>query len=386
MIALPIENQAIREAAFLAKRMLLHKRGRFFGTIIGVAIAFFLATAQFGLLVGWINTNTALIRHSGADLWVMAAQAPAFDYGTAISRQRLYQARSIEGVAWTQPVFMGWNIWQRGDGRRVNVELVGIDRMNAGGPWMMRSASLDSIRRPNTVVIDELYLKDLGVHYVGEAFEMIGERAIVGGICSGVRTFTASPFVFTSVEQAIRYDKRYRDDEITYVLAGCRAGASIMAVQSEMLRQMANVEVLTTHEFCVRSAKYWMLETGVGITVVITAFLGLAVATVITSQTLFAITHDHLPNYATLLALGFSRSTLLAIVLIESVALGAAGVALGSVLFGLACWASARTPIPLETTPLVFAALIAVSFATSLLASIMSFRTVFRVDPITVFR
>jgi putative ABC transport system permease protein len=378
--------QAFREAAFLGKRMLLHKPGRFFATVIGVGIAFFLATAQFGLLVGWINTNTALIRHSGADLWVMAVQAPAFDYGTAIPRQRLYQARSIEGVEWTQPVFMAWNIWQRGDGRRVNIELVGVDRMYAAGPWMMSSGSLESIRRPNTVVVDELYLKTLGIGRLGESFEMIGERATIGGICRGIRTFTASPFVFTSVEQAIRYDKRYRDDEITYAVAGCRRGVAVGVVQSRMQRAMANVEVLTTHQFCVRSAKYWMLETGVGITVVITAFLGLAVATVITSQTLFAITHDHLPNYAALLALGFSRNTLLSIVLVQSVVLGACGIALGTLLFGCAAWASVRTPIPLETTPLVFALLVIGSFATSLLASLMSARAVFRVDPITVFR
>ena len=50
-----------------------------------------------------------------------------------------------------------------------------------------------------------------------------------------------------------------------------------------------------------------MLETGIGITVVLPAALGLGVGAVIMSQTLFAITNDHLANYAALAALGRRR-------------------------------------------------------------------------------
>ena len=201
-----------------------------------------------------------------------------------------------------------------------------------------------------------------------------------------MRTFTASPHVFTSIEQAIRYDKRYRDDEITYVLVRCVPGADVAAVQAEMRQRIPHVEVLTTWQFSVRTVSYWMLGTGAGITVVVTAVLGLAVGAVITSQTLFATTQENLPHYATLLALGFRRRTLTAVVLGQSLAVGLAGAALGSALFFPASWASARTPIPLETTPPVYAALVAVSLLTCVLASFISVRTIFNLDPVVVFR
>lgn len=289
-------------------------------------------------------------------------------------------------MEWAEGLFMAWNIWQRGDGRRVNVELIGLDGSNAGGPWRMREGHIDAVHLPKTVLVDELYRGVLGVHRIGENFEMIGERAIIGGITRGIRTFTASPFIFTSIKQAIRYDKRYRDDEITYVLARCAPGANVRAVQAEVRRRIPQVEVLTTHEFCVRSVKYWMLQTGIGITVVITAALGLGVGSAIISQTLFAITQDHLPNYATLLALGFRRTSLVAIVLVQSLVLGIGGVALGSALFFPASVLSARTPIPLETTPAVFGALVAVSLLACAMASFISVRSIFRIDPVSVFR
>ena len=129
-----------------------------------------------------------------------------------------------------------------------------------------------------------------------------------------------------------------------------------------------------------------MLETGVGITVVVTAVLGLLVGAFIMSQTLFAITQDHIANYATLVALGFSRPRLTAIVLAQSLVLGGGGIVLGSPLFFLASRASATTPIPLETTPAVFAGLVAVSLVSCMLASFASVRSIFRIDPISVFR
>ena len=63
----------------IAIKMLFHSRARSLSTLIGVAIAFLLSSAQVGLLVGWCNTIAAIMRHSNVDVWVMAAQNPAFD-------------------------------------------------------------------------------------------------------------------------------------------------------------------------------------------------------------------------------------------------------------------------------------------------------------------
>src|SRR5262249_44638042 len=154
--------------------------------------------------------------------------------------------------------------------------------------------------------VDNLSLKTLGVDRVGQVAEVLGDRAELGGITEGIRTFTASPFVITSIESAIRYDKRYRDDEVTYVLAQCAPGHTPEQVRDAIAGAVPHVEALTAEEFAVRTVKYWMLGTGAGITVVVTAALGLLVGAFITSQTLFVITQDHIANYATLVALGFS--------------------------------------------------------------------------------
>ena len=114
--------------------------------------------------------------------------------------------------------------------------------------------------------------------------------------------------------------------------------------------------------------------------------LGFVVAGVIISQTLYAITQDYLSDYATLLALGFSRFKLSLIALIQGFVLGICGTALGSLLFVYAANLSADSPIPLETTPLVYSCVVIGSIGCCPLASLLSVKTIFQVDPIEVFR
>jgi putative ABC transport system permease protein len=366
--------------------MLAHKPLRLLVTWGGLGVLFFLAAVQLGLLVGWCNTTSAIVRHAGADVWVMAEQTAAFDYGTAIPRQRIYQARSVEGVARAEGLVVAWNIWQRPDGRRVNVELVGLDSGCDGGPWAMKEGSAEEVQLPDGVIVDELFLDHLGVRRVGDEAELLGRRAVVRGISREVRTFTASPFIFTSLEAARKYDQRYRPDEITYVLVRCAPGHSPEEVRDRLRAELPHVEVLTRGEFAARTMRYWMLETGAGLTVILAASLGLAVSVVVTSQTLFAVTQEHLGNYATLAAVGFGRAQLLACVLIQGLVLAAGEVLLGSAGFAAAARFSAPTNLPLETTPGVYAALVALSVGSCLVGAFLSVRAVLRVDPATVFR
>jgi putative ABC transport system permease protein len=123
-----------------------------------------------------------------------------------------------------------------------------------------------------------------------------------------------------------------------------------------------------------------------GLIVLITAALAVVVSAVVTSQTLFTITQDHLANYATLLAVGFSRRNMLECVFLQGVVLSGLGILLGGAAFLALSAASARTLLPLEMTPAIFTALIGVSVVCCLLGSFLSVKTILRIDPVAVFR
>jgi putative ABC transport system permease protein len=366
--------------------MLLHKKVRFGFTVFGLAVLFLLSSAQVGLLVGWCNTITAVTSHAGVDVWVMADKTVAWDYAAYIPRQRIYQVRNVKGVAWSEGMYVGWSMWQRPDGRLVSVQMVGLDRGSVGGPWAMREGSVEAVQQPNSVIVDELFLATLGVKGVGDEVEMYGERATIRGVSREVRTFTATPFVFTSLKMATRYDKAFRAEDVTFVIVRCGPGANPKQLAQRIAAEVPGVEALTTDELMLRSIIYWLVETGTGLILLTTASLGLVVGAVVASQTLHAITQDHQANYATLLAVGFSHRQLLGCVLLQGMILSSLGILLGSVALKGLSILSANTPAAVEMTALVYTGLVAVSLASSLLGSFLSVKTIFHLDPVAVFR
>jgi len=372
-------------ALLIAWKMQVAHRGKVAASGIGVAAGFFLTMAQIGLMMGWIETCTLMITRAKVDLWVVGMKSPAFDYGSPIPRQRLYQSRSVQGVAEAQPMVMTWTIWNRPDGRKVNIEMVGLDRSLMGGPQRMVDGDLAAVMRDRSVVVDAMYLDLLGVKEVGERFEILDRRAEVVGFSEGVRTFTASPFVFTSIEDAILYDKRYRSDEITYVLVRCEAGADVAEVAGRLRQRLPSVEVLTSSEFQRRTAGYWMIGTGIGFTVIMTAALGLVIGALVISQTLFSLLQDHRPHYATLLALGFEVSLLGKVVFFQALLLWVIAVLVGGSAFYVASLVAEASPVPLRMTPQILATLLAAQAAASVLAGWWVLRKLRKIDPVSVF-
>jgi putative ABC transport system permease protein len=248
----------------IAFKMLLHAKARLVSTVVGIAFAFFLSASQVGLLVGWCNTCSAIIRHADADVWVMAEQTPAFDYGTPIPGQRIYQVRSVPGVAWAEGLIMSWMFWQLPDGRQQNVEMVGLDERLIGAPWQMQRGDVHVVYEPDSFIVDALYRERLGIGTLEQEVEVQGQRAVVRGLSENVRTLTAAPFVFTSLDTARRYDPRYRAEEVTYVVAKCEPGHSPMELRDRIAATVSSGDVLTSAEFATRTIQYWMLETGLG--------------------------------------------------------------------------------------------------------------------------
>jgi len=372
-------------ALLIAWKMQVSHRGKMLASTVGVAAGFFLTMAQVGMMMGWIDTSTLAIQRAKVDLWVVGMKSPAFDYGSPIPRQRLYQARSVEGVAEAHPLFMAWTIWSRDDGRKVNIEMIGLDHSLAGGPTRMLEGDLRSVMREKCVVVDSMYLELLGVTHVGQRAEILGRRAEVTGISEGVRTFTASPFVFTSIEEAIHYDKRYRADEITYVLVRCEEGADVKVVAERLRVRLPSVEVLTKREFQWRSGEYWMIGTGIGFTVIVTAVLGLIIGALVISQTLFSLLQDHRPHYATMLALGFETGLLGKVVFLQSLFLWLAGALLGWLLFAGVGRVAEASPVPLRMNAFALAWILGGQALASVGAGLWILRKLRSIDPTTVF-
>src|SRR6185295_16707752 len=140
------------------------------------------------------------------------------------------------------------------------------------------------LKADNTVFVDDLYRERLGITHLGQVGEINGYRARVAGFTEGIRSFTTSPFVFTSFKSAQSY-VRLPEDQTVYILVSAKKGVDLQQLKRDIRARVSDVDVHTTAEFRWMTQKYWIFTTGAGVATLIAAILGLVVGIVVVAQT-----------------------------------------------------------------------------------------------------
>ena len=370
----------------LAWRNLAHDRVRLIVTLVGIVFSVVLMGMQSGLLVGFTRTTTALVENASADLWMVPKGTLDVDLGGPLDERRRYQALAIAGISRAEPYLVNFARWKKPDGGTESIQLIGYrlgDEL--GGPWNLDEGSALDLARPDGVIVDRLYAKKLGVAKVGDTVEINGRRARVVGFTRGIRTFTQSPYVFTSLPNA-RDFVGASAETAGYVLMSVAPGVDPAAMEAEIERRIPEVEVYQSAAFSKSSSDYWLFTTGAGFSLIISAVLGLVVGIVIVAQTLYASTIDRLPEYATLKAMGAPSSYLYRIIITQAgigAVIGyAAGIAIVVGLVLLSAEASAAPVLPLWLA----LGLGGLTLVMCIGAAVLSIRKVMSIDPVGVFR
>jgi len=370
----------------LAQRNLFHDKVRLTVTLTGIVFSVVLIVVQLGLFLGFTTATSGLIDHSGADLWVTSKNVPYVEQGTAFSERKLNQVRATPGVADAQKIIAHWTQWKRHDGGQDSVQVVGInvdDRLEQ--PWNLVEGRVEDLKAPDAVILDELYKQKLGVSRVGEVFEIGGYRARVVGFTRGIRSFTTSPYVFTSFKNAQDFTNM-REDQTLFILVKVAKGADVEQVRRELLARVKEVEVLKTAEFSRMTTFYWMFTTGAGVAVLIAAVLGLVVGFVVVAQTIYATTMDHIREYGTLKAMGAPNSYVYKVIMKQAAISAVIGYALGMIVSLFVVQGSQKGGAAILMPPSMAAGMFFVTLFMCVGAALVSINKVTHIDPAMVFK
>jgi putative ABC transport system permease protein len=275
--------------------------------------------------------------------------------------------------------------WRKPSGGLMPVVLVGAEP-GAGGPapWDIVDGSVTALATPDAVVVDRTYLADLGLERVGDAAELLGLKARVAAVTRSIRSFTTLPYVFASLAGARAYLglERHR---ATYVLVRLRPGASLGGVRSGLLSKLRQAEVLTTAEFRRRTVGHWLFGTGAGSALIAGAALGVLVGAVVVGQSLYAGTREHLPELATLRALGSSAGYIHRVILAQAVLCAGIGAACGALIGWLVVAFSAETAMPVVLTPGLSLVILGITLLMCCGGAVSAIVKIMRLDPASVF-
>jgi len=370
----------------LAARNLLYDKLRFAATVVGIVFSIVLVTVQLGLFVSFARTVTIMIDHAPADLWIVPQGTKNFEDPSLLDEADRYRAMSIEGVSQVAPILISFSHWRMQDGGASPVLVIGSNLRASGGllPWNLVEGSLESLAIPDSVAVDYGYLDRLGVKGIGGAAEMRNRRAEVRAVSKGIRSFTTTPFIFTTLDRARAYTGT-PSTKVTYLLVHLDPHADLERVRSQLQSVLSEAEVLTAAEFSDRSRSFWLFGTGAGAALYAGALLAMVVGSVVVAQTLYSSTKEHLYEFATLRAIGSSGAYLHTVIITQALLSAVVGFGIAFVIGVFIVSLTADSALPVLMTPALTVILFILTVVMCVISALSSILKVMRMDPAMVF-
>lgn len=177
------------------------------------------------------------------------------------------------------------------------------------------------------------------------------EIQVIGTFALGA-SFAADSNAITSDSTFLHLFPERQPEQIDVGLLKLKSGTDIKQVQATLQAMLPkDVLVLTKAEFTTREEKYWSDNSPIGFIFGFGAVIGFIIGTIIVYQILYSDVSEHLPEYATLKAMGYSDLYLIGVLVQESLILATLGFVPGFVLsFGLYYITMSATLLPIGMT------------------------------------
>jgi putative ABC transport system permease protein len=371
----------------LAFKNIVHDRLRSAMTLAGVAFAVTLVFVQVGLFLGLLHNASVTIENLDADLWVTSRNTPNVDFAHAFPETRVQRVRSIPGVERADNLVVAFLNVALPDGAEEGLLVYGLEDFTRWNiPWKVEGGRVEDLRRGDYLMLDASAERRYGPFAVGDYREVSSRRLKIIGRTHEALSFTTTPIGFLDIRLAQELAGSRMQGKATYLLVRMAPGADVAAVKAEIQRRLPFNDVYTRQEWSDRSRGYWVSSTGIGLNMYITVFLGCLVGIVVVAQTLYTSTLEHLREFGTVKAIGGSNRDIYSILGTQAVIAAVVGFLLGAGNALLLAPVMAKIRLRLILPPELWIAVFVGTLVLCLVASMVSFRKVAKIDPALVFR
>ena len=340
---------------------------------------------------------SAVRYHSAMD-YDLAMLSPKTDFMVSskqFPRSRLYQVLGFEGVESVTAVYMRLVSWRNpaDPSNARNILAIGFDPSESGFERLLSAEQREAIKIPDQVIFDRRGRDEYGpVREMLDAGERVSaeindRRVAVAGMYQVGTSFGLDGGVITSDLNFLRILPTRKKSAIDFGLIKLAPGQDAAELQARIRESVPmDVRVLTRQEFMDLEIQYWNKTTPIGYIFAFGAVMGLIVGLIIVYQILFADVQDHLKEYATLKAMGYTHGYLRNVVLQEAIILAVLGFIPGLGIAHLVFTKGAdATRLPLEMSVQSAAGVFVLTVAMCAGSGLMALRKLRAVDPAEVF-
>ena len=381
--------------AKIAWLQISHQRLRLLAAILGVAFAVMLIFVQLGFQRALYDSSVRWHTALGYDLALISPKATYIVNPPGFPRNRLFQAAGFTGVESVTPVYINIATWRNPDNPLVtrNIFVMGFDPSDQGFALAGDSRQVNRLRLADKVLFDRLSRPEFGPvaqqldQGVTVATEINNRDVQIVGLYSLGTSFGIDGSIITSDLNFRRLFPDRSPSRIELGLIRLEPGANPEAVRDTIIAEVpGDVRVLTKEQFIQHEVDYWSNSTPIGYVFGLGVAMGLAVGMIVVYQILFSDVQDHLQEFATLKAMGYSNFFLSRIVLAEAFQLAVIGFIPGF-LISLLIYTQATdaTNLPLEMTLPRGLMVLGLTVAMCAASGLLALRKLRSVDPAAVF-
>lgn len=378
----------------LSWRQLTHEKIRLMVALAGIAFADILMFMQLGFRDALFESATTFHKQLQGDVFMISTQSTALIAMRSFSSRRLYQALSFDGVQSVEPLYMDIGLWKNPETqatRGIMVIAFNPDRALLSSPGL--AAEISKTKIPDVVLFDKASRPEFGP--VADLFnqgktvqtEVRSRRVRVGGLFSLGASFGADGNLVTSDLNFVRIFPTRTKDLIDVGVVRLNPGVDPIATVAKMRQAFPkDVKIFTKDEFVEFERKYWEEGTSIGFIFTLGTAMGFIVGIVIVYQILYTDVSDHLPEYATLKAMGYSDWYLLGVVFQEAIILAFLGYIPGGVVtFFLYNLTQGATSLPIAMTVSRAITVLILTVIMCLVSGAISVRKLQAADPADIF-
>ncbi|MGK7942435.1 MAG: ABC transporter permease DevC [Crocosphaera sp.] len=362
--------------------------------LAGIGFADILMFMQLGFKEALFESNTRIHGNLLADIVIISSQSKALHDLKSFPRRRLYQSLSLEEVESIAPAYIYGGPWKNPEtGKERIILVVGFNPSQPVLNFPEVNQQLDQLKLGNTVLFDRVSRPEFGpiVDLFGEGntvkTELNGQEVRVGGLITVGASFAADGNVIVSAETWLRlFPNRDRND-ISLGVIRLKSGTDTEEVRQKLLTIMPNdINILTRQEFVDLEKNYWATATPIGFIFIIGTIMGFFVGIIIVYQVLYTDVSNHLPEYATLKAIGYSQNYLLGVVFQSALILALLGFIPGlGISLGLYGLTKNATQLPITMTVSRSVSVLILTISMCAFSGVLTVRRLQDADPADIF-
>jgi putative ABC transport system permease protein len=320
-----------KKPLFLSWLQLRKERTKLLVAIAGISFADVLMFLQMGFQ-GALFSSAVEFHHSlDGEIVMVSARSRALISLDRFTQRRLYQAAGVAGVASVSPIYLDAIQWRNPYNKETwNIYAIGINPehqvLNIPGV----TANRQQLREPDTVLFNMGSRQEFGP--IAQRFNAgepviteINQRQMqIRGLFNLSPTFGINAYLVTSDVNFLRMAPNRQGGSIDVGVIKLKPHVDVQIVLSELRSRLPDdVKVMTRDDYANAEVAFWKASTPVGYTFDLGVVIAFIVGAVIVYQILYSDVTDHLPEYATLKAMGFHDRYLLIVVFQESLILAA---------------------------------------------------------------